>query len=488
MNAMRSMQQQYRELPRGSNGSCSDRDCSWAIHIESRHELPLEDLRTWAYRLQSRKYNQNAGTQKMRQSAGIGNVSQPSTAIFYGWWIVAAAFLNLFFAVGIIFYGFPVFYPAFVSALGFSRAQVEQGFLLGFIFVGIPFGLLAGVLVDWIGARWVIVPGVGFIGVSLVLMGFMTRFWQYEVLCMVDVLGYSLAGPIANQVLIAQWFKARRGRAMGYAYLGLGLGGVVAPTLANSLISAFGWRHALQVMGASVLMVLFPVGIWLTRSNPAEMGLLPDGAGTDRGELIRTDAPVHVGAKAAVLTANFWLILIGATLVIGAINAVIQNYVLFLKDQGYSTTSASHFMSALLAASLGGRVLVGYVADRFNKKNTMALFYLLLGGSIPLLLIAHQPIAAWSFAAAFGFAMGADYMLIPLVAAECFGTGSLAKILAIIIAGYSVGQWVAPWVAGRIFDLYHSYNLAWGMITAAAVLGAGAIYAVSVPSGKVSPA
>ncbi len=318
-------------------------------------------------------------------------------------------------------------------------------------------------------------------------MGFMTRFWQYEALCMVEVLGYSLAGPIANQVLITRWFKARRGRAMGYAYLGLGLGGVVAPTLANFLISAFGWRHAIQVMGTSVFVVLLPVGIWLTRSTPAEMGLLPDGPGTVRGELTRAEDPIHVGVKAAVLTANFWLILVGATLVIGAINAVIQNYVLFLKDQDYSTAAASYFMSALLAASLIGRVLVGYVADRFNKKNTMALFYLLLGGSIPLLFIAHQTVAAWSFAAAFGFAMGADYMLIPLVTAECFGTGSLAKILALIIAGYSVGQWVAPWVAGRIFDHYHSYNLAWGMITAAAVLGAGAIYAVTVPPGKVSP-
>jgi MFS family permease len=192
--------------------------------------------------------------------------------------------------------------------------------------------------------------------------------------------------------------------------------------------------------------------------------------------------------KHAIMTANFWLIMVGATLVIGAINAVIQNYVLFLKDQGYSTATASHFMSALLAASLGGRVLVGYVADRFDKKNTMALFYLLIGGSIPLLLIAHQPVAAWAFAAAFGFAMGADYMLIPLVTAECFGTGSLAKILALIIAGYSVGQWVAPWVAGRIFDLSHSYDLAWGIMTAAAVLGAGAVYMVSARFGKGSPA
>ena len=423
----------------------------------------------------------------MRQNAAMDHHTEFPSRIFYGWWIVVAAFLNLFFSVGIIFYGFPVFYPAFVSSLGFTRAQVGQGFLIGFLVVGIPFGLLAGVLIDWIGARRVILSGVGFIGIPLLLMGFMTHFWQYEILCIVEVVGYALAGPIANQVLIAQWFSARRGQAMGYAYLGLGLGGVVSPTLANSLIRAFGWRHAIEVMGMAVLVVLFPVGLWLTRSTPAEMGLLPDGLGTVRSETAPAIEPATIGVTAAIRSANFWLILLGATLVIGAINAVIQHFILFLKDQGYSTATASHYMSALLAASLGGRILVGYVADRFKKKNTMALFYFLLGVSIPLLFIAHQPLIAWAFAVAFGFSMGADYMLIPLVTAECFGIGSLAKLLALIIMGYSVGQWMAPWAAGRIFDVYHSYNLAWGIMTVAAVLGAGAIYAVSVPSGKGLP-
>jgi hypothetical protein len=76
-----------------------------------------------------------------------------SSPVFYGWWIVLAAFLNLFFAVGIIFYGFPVFYPAFVASLGFTRAQVTQGFLLGFLAIGVPFGLIAGVLIDRAATR-----------------------------------------------------------------------------------------------------------------------------------------------------------------------------------------------------------------------------------------------------------------------------------------------------------------------------------------------
>src|SRR5438552_11535711 len=94
-----------------------------------------------------------------------------STRMFYGWWIVVAAFLNLFFVVGIIFYGFPVFYPAFIESLGFTRSQVTQGFFLGMLAVGLPSGLLAGALIDRIGARTVILAGVGLTGASLLLMG-----------------------------------------------------------------------------------------------------------------------------------------------------------------------------------------------------------------------------------------------------------------------------------------------------------------------------
>jgi MFS family permease len=399
---------------------------------------------------------------------------------FYGWWIVAATFLNLFFAVGIIFYGFPVFYTAFVAHLGFTRAQVTQGFLIGFLAVGLPFGLLAGVLIDRIGARWIILSGVGFVGLSLMAMGVMTQFWQYEILCVLETMGYVLAGPIANQVLISRWFSARRGRAMGFAYLGVGLGGAVSPPTMTWLLHNFGWRHAIETVGATVMIVLFPVGIWITRSLPADLNLHPDGV----------DAPALPDQPAAKSSAmrdiglamrhmNFWLLIIGAFLVIGSINAVIQHFIFFLEGQGYSPAASSRFLSVLLLSSLAGRVIVGYIADRFRKKNTMAGFYLVISASIPILYLAHHPMAACSFAIIFGFAMGADYMLIPLVAAETFGVASLGKVLALIIMAYSIGQWVGPWIAGHMFDVYHNYHLAWKIMTCAGVTGSAAIYAIS---------
>jgi MFS family permease len=401
----------------------------------------------------------------------------PPQRVFYGWWIVVAAFLNLFFAVGIVFYGFPVFYPSLIESLHFSRQQATTGMFLGFAAAAPLLGLLVGALIDRLGARLAILIGTGFVGASLFLMGGIHTLTQYYLLCFAEVLGYVSAGPIANQVLVANWFRRMRGRAMGYAYLGLGFGGAVSPLLVHWLIETAGWRKAFEVIGVAIVAILFPVGIWVTRSAPRDLGLFPDGVAPDPAAT-EAAAPSRTTREAA-RTANFWLLLLGSTLVIGVIGTVISHFILFLKDEGYSSGWASRALSILLFSSLAGRVIVGYVADRFNRKNVMALFYLTLALAIPLLFLHHHVRAVQGFAILFGFAMGADYMLIPLVAVDCFGLAALGKILALVIMADSLGQTFGPVMAGRIFDLRHSYDLAWLIIAVAGILGAGAIFLIS---------
>jgi MFS family permease len=410
----------------------------------------------------------------------------PPNRVFYGWWVVLATFLNLFFAVGIVFYGLPVYYPSLVDSLHFTRSQITQGILMGYVLLAPVFALM-GAVIDRFGARRVLLLGIFLVALPLILMGWMTRLSQYYALCIVEVFGYILTGPVPNQVLVSNWFRAKRGRAMGYSYLGLGLGGVAAPVLAAHLIKWFGWRHAFIITGVLILAVLYPVAQWLTQSAPADLGLVPDGVES-------ADAPAAASARPsfglgdAVQTANFWLILVGSTLIIGAIGTVIQQFVLFLRDIGYTTLQGSRVASGLLFAGLAGRIAVGYFADRFSKKNLMALFYFILASSIPLLFLAARPVALWSFAVIFGFAMGADYLLIPLVTADCFGLGALGKLLGLIIMADSLGQWFGPMLAGKIFEATHSYDLAWTIITAAGIIGAVAIFAVSPGRGARSSA
>lgn len=389
-----------------------------------------------------------------------------------------------------IFYGFPVFYPALVASLGFSHAQTTQGFLVGFLVIGPPFGLFSGYLIDRFGARFVILLGIGLIGLPLIAMGFVRNFWEYEAVCVLEVLGYVLAGPISNQVLITQWFCASRGKAMGIAYLGLGLGGVASPLIINSLLHAFGWRIAIEIIGAAELMFLYPIGFLVTRSSPSDLGLEPDGVAPEDGANASTRAvPARWAFLKVLCSRNFWLITAGSGLVIGAVNAVIQNLIFFLEARGYSSTQSSCFLSVLLAMSLTGRVVVGLLVDHANKKNAMALCYCLLGAALPLLYLASMPTMVVMFASIFGFAMGADYMLIPLVAVECFGVESLGKILALIVMGCSIGQWMGPWIAGLIYGRLHSYNPGWALMTVATVAGSYMIYGLpGTQDGRLCPA
>jgi MFS family permease len=228
--------------------------------------------------------------------------------------------------------------------------------------------------------------------------------------------------------------------------------------------------------------------LWITRSNPTDRGIDPKQFGESSNEsnttLPTSAASASAGVAQAIRTAPFWLILLGSTLAIGAIGAVIQHFILFLKDSGYSATVASRYLSILLAASLGGRVVVGYIADRFSKSFIMAIFYFLIGASVLLLAYPQSTAAVWAFAAIFGFSMGADYILIPLVVSENFGTASLGKILALIIMGYSVGQWAGPWFVGRMFDTHHNYDLAWKLIAIFAIVGSALIYLTFVRSRR----
>lgn len=405
--------------------------------------------------------------------------------IFYGWWIVLAAFLNVFFCVGIVYYGFPVFYPSLVESMQITRVEATQGFFWSFVVVAPLFGLVAGAMIDQFGARIVILSGVGLIGLSLVLMGRMSELWHYYLLCFIEVVGYVLAGPISNQVLIAKWFRVKRGRAMGFAYLGLGLGGAVSPLLIQSLIGTLEWRRAFEVIGTLILVVLFPIGVWVTLSAPRDLGLHADGASADSEPNAKSGATMSVVLQAAS-SRNFWLLLIGSSLTIGAIGSVVQHLILFLRDQGYSGGWASRVLSLALVASLAGRVIVGYFADFYAKKNVMALFYLVLALAIPLLFLVSKSWVVFAFAILFGFAMGADYMLIPLVAAECFGLAALGRLLALIIMADSLAQTLGPVLAAKIFDSLRSYDFAWIIATCVGLLGAATVFLISSDATRPS--
>jgi MFS family permease len=401
--------------------------------------------------------------------------------VYYGWRIAAVSFTILFVMVGIIYYSFPVFYAPLIEEFGWSRAQVTAGFFYSILFVGPVFGISAGFLIDRYGTRRILLAGLVSAGLGFLGFTFMQSLAAYYLFYFMQTIGYVSAGPIPNQVLISHWFNRMRGRAMGVAYVGIGIGGAVAPVLSQFLIRHFGWRYAMLALCATISLVLIPVAVFLVKNRPSELGLHPDGDIPAGPMAERPAQTAAIKLRDAMKSRAFWMILIGSMMSIGAVGGVIQHLQLFLRDQGFDPERAARVASFLLVSSIAGRLIMGYLADRFPKKYVMFAAFVMVGASIPLLYQVQVPNAIYLFAFIFGFGMGADYMLIPLVTAQCFGLASLGRLMGIILTSDAIGQAFTPVLVGRLFDVYRSYDLGFAVLAAAGLLAAGA--ALLIPRG-----
>src|SRR5919108_3091136 len=171
---------------------------------------------------------------------------------------VVTAFLALFAIVGVALYGLPRFYPFYVQELGWTRQQVTSGNAYSKIAVAIAFGFLAGRLVDRFGPRRLMLVGIVMAGGALIGLASVTTMAAFYFFYCFNALGYVFGGPLPNQVLLSRWFDRARGKAMGTAYLGIGVGGAIVPLLAGALTEAFGGRGAIPAPGVLVIVRAFP--------------------------------------------------------------------------------------------------------------------------------------------------------------------------------------------------------------------------------------
>ena len=165
--------------------------------------------------------------------------------------------------MGFALYGLPFFYDFFVRELGWTRAQVTSGNAFAKLVIGPLFGFFAGVVVDRFGPRRLMLVGILLAGLAPIGLGGTTTLVAFYTFYLMNALGYVTGGPLPNQVLLSRWFDAGRGRAMGIAYLGIGVGGALVPLLAHALTEAIGWRSALKVLGVLMIAIAFPLAFFL---------------------------------------------------------------------------------------------------------------------------------------------------------------------------------------------------------------------------------
>ena len=375
---------------------------------------------------------------------------------------VVTAFLALFAIVGFALYGLPRFYPFYVQELGWSRAQVTSGNAYSKIAVAIAFGFLAGRLVDRFGPRRLMLAGIVMAGGALVGLSYATTLGAFYFFYVFNALGYVFGGPLPNQVLLSRWFDRARGKAMGIAYLGIGVGGAIVPLLAFSLTQSFGWREALRILGYLMIAIALPAAYFVREPTKPASAIGATGTG--------------LSLKAILSGAPLYFLIIGSMASIGAVGGTIQNLALYLRlDRNLAQGSVDTTLSLVLLGSLVGRLLMGWLADRWPKKRVMLLVYVIVALSIPPLYYAPSTATLHLAALLFGIGLGGDYMIIPLMAADLYGVAIMGRVMGVVLTADSVAEALVPMLVASIRDQTGSYAGGFLLLVTLAAIGAMAV-------------
>ena len=378
------------------------------------------------------------------------------------------SFVVLFSIVGLALYGLPFYYDFMVREFGWSRAQVTSGNAISKLLIGPLFGFAAGWVVDRFGPRRLMLVGIVMAGGALVGLAHMTALWMFYLFYIFNALGYVCGGPLPNQVLLSRWFDKARGKAMGFAYLGIGIGGYLVLKLSPRLVEAFEWRGALQFLGIAIIVLALPFA-YFVRDEPSSAHLSNPPATEGRPSSL---API----SGLFRSPAFYLLALGSMCSIAAVGGTNQHLKLFLSlDMKYTQEAAATIASTVLAASIAGRLVMGWLADRIPRKFVMILIYLLVAFSIPLLFMADSRGAMYAFAVMFGLGLGGEYMIIPLMAAELFGVRVLGRLMGVILTADGVAEATSPMLIGYLRDRTGSYDLGFTLLIGIALAGTLAI-------------
>ncbi len=267
---------------------------------------------------------------------------------------------------------------------------------------------------------------------------------------------------------------------MGILYVGVGLIGFLGSYIVKPLTEETNFHTALMIWGA-LMFLAWPIAIFVLRDRAANKGLYPDGASQPPAEnQLQSHSYGYL-----LHHYSFWLLLVGSFCSIGAIGAVNFHMKFVFLDQGFTDRTKEGLAllnstwriasMTILATSIAGRLAVGGLADRFSKKWVMTATYFLVAATIPMLLTVSPARSPVAFAVLFGFGMGADYMLIPLMAAEQFGVNTLARAMAILLPVNTIGQTWFPYFVSILREHFGSYAIALGAVFAVSIIGALAI-------------
>ena len=397
---------------------------------------------------------------------------------FYGYYLVAATFVFMLLCIGCGSYAFSLFVRPLEAAFGWGRGQVMLGFTTFFVVMGVT-SPVVGRLVDRHGARTVIPVGAVVMGAGFVVVSQMSQLYLFYLGYVLIGAGASGIGQVPSSAIISNWFKKRRGMAIGFMSAGIGAGGFVMAPVVGYIITEFGWRAAYFSMAVIIWAVSIPLALLVVRTKPSEMGLYPDGASAPLENTARTteriDAPSFT-LKQAMGTPTFWLIVVSFLLGCFSNMGLTQAPVPFFEDTGYSTQVAAAALGTMGIASAAGKVFFGWLCDRMQPKYAWAIGQTLQAGAALVLLNitpGSSTLLVWLWAVLLGFGVGAWLPTLSMLGSTNFGLMAYGAIFGALNLAQSTGAATGPYFAGLVYDATGTYY--WVFVTFAL------LYVVAIP-------
>jgi len=368
---------------------------------------------------------------------------------FHGYNIVAACFVTQGVTIGGMF-AYGVFFPELENEFGWSRAMISGASSLAFVIMGV-LAVVAGKLNDRTGPRVLITVSALFFGVGYALLSRLESPWELFVFYGVLAgIGYSTHDVVTLSTL-ARWFVRRRGMMTGIAKVGTGVGQLLVPLSAASLIAAFGWRSAALVIGTVSLVILVLVA-HVMRRDPQAVGQHPDGIKIDTRGASADAMEIGLTLAEAAVTRQFWILCAAQLTVFFCLLTVMIHIVPHATDLGVAPAVAATILSTIGAVSIAGRLTIGTLFDRLGGRRSLMICFVVLLASFAVLQIGEATWMLFVFAGVYGFAHGGFFTVMSPTLAELFGTGSHGVIFGIVLFSGTIGGAIGPLLAGSLFD------------------------------------
>jgi OFA family oxalate/formate antiporter-like MFS transporter len=420
--------------------------------------------------------------------------------VFYGWYVVAVAFLTNFMATGTGFYIFNALMKPLCDERGWTRTELNAAPAIG-LGVGILSSLLYGTLVTRVGPRILMFLGAIVSGLAFASLGLASKIGHFYFLCMLLYLGNGAMSGIVSNTAVSNWFVEKRGKALGLATAGISLSGAVLPFLAMRILDKSDLPSVFLRTGL-MTWTLAPV-IWLlVRDWPEEWGMVPDGwpsEGGARGEGEPLENMVATGAAnpgfavsggpdpevlwkpgGIVRTRAFWMAGFAYGLVMmGTVGVMFQLGPRFT-DIGYDRRTAMALVSLTALIATFGKTAWGMLCDRYDPKRVVAVLMAFNGLGLALALVPVSSFALSLFILLFGFAMGGIMSTLPILVADLYGRESFAAVSRFVslFIVLEVGGYL---LMGQSYDRTGSYNAAYAAFVFLDLAAAGLILMATRP-------